>query len=155
MIYPFCPCAWITISQSIYRAVRAAAAIAEAGLPPTPSPVAPPPAALDDEDADDWGDLMRGEPADAGLLQDALHGFYPAGTRPCAGASGNLLAAGGGGRAAVPIKLERHDAFIDVDEEDEYPMMPPGLLGDVIQYPAFVEAFVAAPSAPTRRGRRG
>ena len=84
MIYPFCPCARITISQSIYRAVRAAAAIAiaEAGLPPTPSPVAPPPAALDDEDADDWGDLMRGEPADAGLLQDALHGFNPAGTRP-------------------------------------------------------------------------
>ena len=97
---------------------------------------------------------MRGEPADTGLLQDALHGFYPAGTRPRAGASGNLLAAGGGGRAAVPIKLERHDAFIDVDEEDEYPMMPPGLLGDVIEYPAFVEV-VAAPSAPTRRGRRG
>jgi len=53
VIYPFCPYAWITISQSIYRAVKVAAAIAEAGLPPTPSPVTPPPAALDDEDADD------------------------------------------------------------------------------------------------------
>ena len=54
----------------------------------------------------------------------------------------------------MPIKQERQE-FIDVDEEEgEYPMMPQGLLGDVIEYPAFVEV-VAAPSAPTRRGRRG
>ncbi|RLN09562.1 ethylene-responsive transcription factor ESR2-like [Panicum miliaceum] len=127
----------------------------DAGTVPAPPPVAPPPGALDDdEDVDDWGDLMRGEPADAGLLQDALHGFYPAGTRQRGGASRNL-AAGTGSRAAVPIKQERHEEFIDVDDEEgEYPMMPQGLLGDVIQYPAFVEV-VAAPSAPTRRGRRG
>jgi len=82
VIYPFCPCAWITTGRSIHRAVRAAAAIAGEGLPPAPSPVAPPPAAPDDEYADDWGDLVRGKPADTGLLQDALHGFNPAGTRP-------------------------------------------------------------------------
>ncbi|KAG2659503.1 ethylene-responsive transcription factor 3-like [Panicum virgatum] len=120
---------------------------------PAPSPVAPPPGALDDEDVDDWGDLMRGEPADAGLLQDALHGFYPAGTRPRAGASRNFAVGAAGGIAAVPIKQERQE-FIDVDEEGEYPMMPQGRLGDVIEYPSFVEV-VAAPSAPTRRGRRG
>jgi len=69
VIYPFCPCAWITTGRSIHRAVRAAAAaIAEEGLPPAPSSVAPPPAAPDDEYADDWGDLVRGKPADTGLL---------------------------------------------------------------------------------------
>ncbi|RCV07100.1 hypothetical protein SEVIR_1G220900v4 [Setaria viridis] len=126
---------------------------------PAPSPVAPPPSDLDDEDVDDWAGLMRGEPADAGLLQDALHGFYPAGTRPRGGASRSLSASGADARAAaadVPVKQERYDAFVDIDGEEggEYPMMPQGLLGDVIQYPAFMEV-VAAPSAPTRRGRWG
>ena len=108
MIYPFCPCAWITISQSIYRAVRAAAAIAEAGLPPTPSPVAPPPAALDDEDVDDWGDLMRASPRTWGCCKTRCtardHALSPA---------GNLLAAGASGKAAMPIKQERQG----IDEE--------------------------------------
>ncbi|OEL21150.1 Ethylene-responsive transcription factor ESR2 [Dichanthelium oligosanthes] len=120
---------------------------------PVPSLVAPPPGALDDEDVDDCGGLLRSEPADAGLLQDALHGFYPTGTQPRGGASARAAAAA----AAVPVKLERRKAFIDVDEEegDEYPVMPQGLLGDVIQYPAFVQVVAAAPPAPTLRGRRG
>ncbi|CAO2046400.1 unnamed protein product [Urochloa humidicola] len=105
---------------------------------PVPSPVAPPPpGALD---GDDWAGLMRGEPADAGLLQDALHGFYPAGARPHGGAGRDLHPTGAGGRA-VPIKQERHEAFVEVDDDDEgaaYPMVPQGLLGDMIQYQAFV-----------------
>ncbi|CAN6273269.1 unnamed protein product [Urochloa humidicola] len=103
------------------------------GADPAPTPVAAPTDALEDEDedADDWAGLMRGEPADAGLLQDALHGFYPAATRPRGGA---------GGRAAVPVKQERREAFVDVGNEEgaAYPMMPQGLLGDMISYPAFV-----------------
>ena len=61
---------------------------------------------------------MRGEPADTGLLQDALHGFYPAGTRPRAGASGNLLAAGRrqSGRADKAREAGL-GPFFDVDEE--------------------------------------
>ncbi|CAN6279053.1 unnamed protein product [Urochloa humidicola] len=105
---------------------------------PAPDPVAPPHGAPDEyEDADAggcWGGLMRGEPADAGLLQDALHGFYPAGARPRGG--GRATAA-----AVVPVKQERREAFVGVGGEEEgaaYPMMPQGLLGDMIQYPAFV-----------------
>ncbi|CAD6243841.1 unnamed protein product [Miscanthus lutarioriparius] len=30
-----------------------------------------------DEDVDDWDGVLRSDPADAGLLQDALHDFYP------------------------------------------------------------------------------
>ncbi|CAL4968501.1 unnamed protein product [Urochloa decumbens] len=114
---------------------------------PAPSPVAPPPAGAldDDEDAEDWAVLMRGEPADAGLLQDALHGFYPAGARPHGGGGRNLHPAGAGGRAAAaaaPVKQERHEAFVGVDDEEgalaAYPMMPQGLLGDMIHYPTFV-----------------
>ncbi|CAL5021140.1 unnamed protein product [Urochloa decumbens] len=114
---------------------------------PAPNPVAPPPpGAMDEEHADagDWGGLMRGEPADAGLLQDALHGFYPAGARSHGGAGRNLHPAGAGGwavAAAVPVKQERREAFADIGDDDEgaaYPMMPQGLLGDMIQYPAFV-----------------
>ena len=50
-----------------------------------------------------------GEPADAELLQDALHGSRDHALSP----AGNLLAAGASGKAAVPIKQERHD----IDEE--------------------------------------
>lgn len=52
---------------------------------------------------------------------------------------------------------EMHGAALTVaspcagdDEEGEHPMMPQGLLEDIIRYPA----FVAAPPAATRRGRR-
>ncbi|KAJ1279772.1 hypothetical protein BS78_04G181100 [Paspalum vaginatum] len=119
-----------------------------------PASVASPPGVVD-EDMDDWGGLLRSEPADAGLLQDALHGFYPF-TRPRAGAGATC--------AAAPIKQERHEAFVVAQpyaggdvydyEMGEHPMMQQGLLQDMIQYPAFVEV-VAAPSAPARRGRRG
>ena len=36
---------------------------------PAPSPVAPPPGALDDEDVDDWGDLMRASPRTRGCCR--------------------------------------------------------------------------------------
>ncbi|OEL21151.1 hypothetical protein BAE44_0017831 [Dichanthelium oligosanthes] len=125
------------------------------------SPVASSPVASS-EDMDVWGRVLRSDPPDAGLLQDALHGFYP-GMLPrtvqrrkeLGGATADARAA-----AAVLTKQERHEAFAvappcagDVDEEGEYPMMPQGLLEDMIQYPAFVVP-VAAPPAATPRGRR-
>ncbi|KAF8652956.1 hypothetical protein HU200_062387 [Digitaria exilis] len=143
-----------------------APAVAVPVAPPSPVVVAatPPPAVPDEEDLDDdWsGLLVHGEPADAGLLQDALHGFYPAGNRP-RGGGGGLARSADADRAAVPMKQERYEAefVVDVEDDDEdgggeYPMMPQGLLGDVIQYPAFMEVVAAAaPSAATRRGRRG
>ena len=50
-----------------------------------------------------------GEPADAGLLQDELHGSRDHALSP----AGNLLAAGASGKAAMPIKQERQG----IDEE--------------------------------------
>ncbi|EES05354.1 hypothetical protein BDA96_04G213300 [Sorghum bicolor] len=119
-----------------------------------------------DEDVDDWDGVLRSEPADAGLLQDALHDFYPF-TRPRAGGDGRrgLSAAGAddaraAAAALVPVMQEGFvfpSPFAGVDGNGEYPMMPQGLLEDVIPHsPAFLEV-VAAPSVsvPTRRGRRG
>lgn len=123
-----------------------------------PFPVASHPVALD-EDVNDWDGVLRSEPADAGLLQDALHGFYPF-TRPRAGGRRGQSAAAGARAAcaSAPIKQEGFvvpSPFAGVDWSGEYPMMPGGLLEDVIQSPAFVDV-VAAPSVlPTRRGRRG
>ena len=117
-----------------------------------------------DEDVDDWGGLLPSEPADAGLLQDALHGFYPC-SRPRCGDRrklGSNADADARAAEAVLMKQERHEAFVvaspcadvDVDEEGEYPMMPQGLLEDVVHFPAFV-GVVSAPSAATRHGHRG
>jgi hypothetical protein len=120
------------------------------------SPVASPPgAALDDDDV--WGSLLQGEPAGAGLLQDALHDFYPS-TRPRA-AAGRKLSAATDVRA-----LTKHEAFRaaspygagdDVNVDGDYPMTPQGLLGDVIQFPAFVDFVGAPPAAATFRGLWG
>ncbi|XP_062217751.1 ethylene-responsive transcription factor 3-like [Phragmites australis] len=116
------------------------------------------PGVLDDHDV--WGGLLRSEPPGAGLLQDALHDFYPS-TRPRG--DGRMLGADAmAASAAVLVKQERQEAFVaaspcaaaDVYEEGEYPMMPQGLLEDVIQFPAFVE-FDAAPPAATFRCHRG
>ncbi|CAL5021139.1 unnamed protein product [Urochloa decumbens] len=115
------------------------------------SPVAPPCV-----DTDVWGRMLRSEPPDAGLLQDALHGFYP--STPPPRAIDHHVELGADALAAAS-KLERREAFAeaypcagdDVDEEGELPMMvPQGLLEDMFRYPA----FVAAPPAAARRGRR-
>jgi hypothetical protein len=129
-----------------------------------PFPVASHPAAVAmDEDVDDWDGVLRSEPADAGLLQDALHDFYPF-TRPRDGGGRRGLSAGGAddARAAaaalVPVKQEGFvfpSPFAGVDGNGEYPMMPQGLLEDVIHSPAFLEVVAAPSVVPTRRGRRG
>ncbi|KAL6899651.1 hypothetical protein ACP4OV_006309 [Aristida adscensionis] len=120
--------------------------------------VASSPGVPEDDDVDDWDGVLRGEPEEAGLLQDALHGFYPA-MGPRAGGGRTLGAPDGADARAVVVKQERQEpsftwAGEDIGDEGEYPMTPQGLLGDVIQYPAFMEV-VAAPSAAARRGRRG
>lgn len=127
-----------------------------------PFPVAAHPAVAMDEDVDDWDGVLRSEPADAGLLQDALHDFYPF-TRPRAGGGRRgLSAAGTDARAAAALVAPvKPDAFVvpspfaGVEGDGEYPIMPQGLLEDVIHSPAFVEVVAAPPSVPTRRGRRG
>ncbi|CAN6244914.1 unnamed protein product [Urochloa humidicola] len=120
--------------------------------------VASPPVAPPCEDVDVWGRVLRSGPPDAGLLQDALHGFYPSMATPRAVDHRVEVAAA----AMMAKELERHEAFAvaypctgdDVDERDELPMMPQqGLLEDMFRYPAFVDV-VAAPPAATRRGRR-
>jgi len=124
-----------------------------------PFPVASHPAAVAmDEDVDDWDGVLRSEPADAGLLQDALHDFYPF-TRPRAAGGGRrgLSAVGAddaraAAAALVPVKQEGFvfpSPFAGVDGNGEYPMMPQGLLEDVIHSPAFLEVVA------TRCGRRG
>ena len=64
------------------------------------------------------------------------------------------------GDAAVEgiAEQDRHEALAVAspcagDDADEAGLMPQGLLEDVIQYRAFLDA-VAAPPAATRRGRR-
>ena len=64
-----------------------------------------------------------GEPADAGLLQHALHGSHD----HALSLAGNLLAAGASGKAAVPIKQERQDSdrsSTSTRRGAEYLMMP-------------------------------
>ncbi|KAK3158354.1 hypothetical protein QOZ80_2AG0136040 [Eleusine coracana subsp. coracana] len=137
------------------RPAAAAAAPAASGAVATPAVTTPaasgaaPHAVALEEDGDDdvWGGIMHGEPPGAGLLQDALDDFYPS-TRPRHKPV-----------AAARPKQERNGASRygndDMDEDGGgYPMMPQGLLGDVIQFPAFVE-LVGAPPAAAFRGRRG
>ncbi|KAL6634045.1 hypothetical protein ACP70R_026716 [Stipagrostis hirtigluma subsp. patula] len=142
-------------------AASSCSAMATPAMPATSSvAVASSPAVLVlDDDEDDWDGVLRSEPAGAGLLQDALHDFYPS-TRQRVG-DGRKRGVHEADARAAALKQERHDPFYlpspcageDIDDEGEYPMMPQGLLQDMIQYPAFVEV-VAAPSAATRRGRR-
>ncbi|CAN6232277.1 unnamed protein product [Urochloa humidicola] len=132
----------------------APAALGAMAAPAVASPAVAPPCV----DVDVWDRVLRSGPPDAGLLQDALHGFYP--STPRAVEHRVEVGAGARGAAAVMAKEQgRHAAFPcagdDVDEEGEVPMMPQGLLEDMFRYPAaaFVDV-VAAPPAATRRGRR-
>ncbi|TVU29453.1 hypothetical protein EJB05_21018, partial [Eragrostis curvula] len=119
----------------------------------TPAAAASLPRAVDDDDDDDvWGGLLQSEPPGAGLLQDALHDFYPSTRPPRGGTCHHKPDAGIGAAAASPYGAD------DFDYEDgggDYPMTPQGLLGDVIQFPAFVQFVGAAPPAAPFRGRRG
>ncbi|GJN21474.1 hypothetical protein PR202_gb08952 [Eleusine coracana subsp. coracana] len=131
------------------RPAAAACPAPSAGEVATPAVVAAPvgPALEEDDDDDLWGGIMHGEPPGAGLLQDALDDFYPS-TRPR-----HKPAAG------AQLKQDRNGESRygagDMDEDGGgYPVMPQGLLGDVIQFPAFVE-LVGAPPAATFFGRRG
>ncbi|RCV07101.1 hypothetical protein SETIT_1G217100v2 [Setaria italica] len=145
---------------------------------PAPTPTAPAPGAMAapavtapavasspvaplSMDMDVWGRALRTEPPDAGLLQDALHGFYPSMLPRAAVDHPMELGADARDAVAAMKKLERHEVSAvafpcvgdDVDEDGEHPMMPQGLLEDIIRYPAFVDV-AAAPPAATRRGRR-
>ncbi|PUZ76359.1 hypothetical protein GQ55_1G284000 [Panicum hallii var. hallii] len=126
----------------------ASASRARAAPSATPSPAVASPPAAPPGDMDVWGRVLRSGPPDAGLLQDALHGFYP----------GMLPRMELRGADAVTEEQDRHEALavaspcagIDADEDG---LMPQGLLEDMIQYRAFLDV-VAAPPAATRRGRR-
>ncbi|CAL4886966.1 unnamed protein product [Urochloa decumbens] len=138
------------------RGAMAAPAVAASPAVASSSPVAPPCV-----DTDVWGRVLRIEPPGAGLLQDALHGFYPS-TPPPRAVDRRKELGGADARAAAAAaakEQERHEAFgvaypcaaDDADEEGEFPMtMPQGLLEDMFRCPAFVDA----PLAATRRGRR-
>jgi len=96
---------------------------------------------------DVWARVLRSGPPDAGLLQDALHGFYP----------GLVPRMELGGADAVTAEQDRPEALgvaspCAGDDTDEAGVMPQGLLEE-IQYRAFLDV-VAAPPAATRRGRR-
>ena len=95
-----------------------------------------------------WARVLRSGPPDAGLLQDALHGFYP----------GLVPRMELGGADAVTAEQDRPEALgvasaCAGDDADEAGVMPQGLLEDMIQYRAFLDV-VPAPPAATRRGRR-
>ncbi|RLN08877.1 ethylene-responsive transcription factor 3-like [Panicum miliaceum] len=127
-----------TASASRARAAHA--------VTPTPAVVSSP--AAPSVDMDVWGRVLRSGPPDAGLLQDALHGFYP----------GMLPRMELGGADAVTAEQDMHEALAVAspcagDDADEDGLMPQGLLEDMIQYRAFVDV-VAPPPAATRRGRR-
>ncbi|XP_048538414.1 ethylene-responsive transcription factor 3-like [Triticum urartu] len=148
--------------------------------PPIPTPPSPRPAAScaatvtisdtatasassvpgveDDDDDWDWAGVLQGrDPPETGLLQDVVHGSH-ASRRPRDHV-----------RTAEPDALiwlpnqERHEAFGGVssswgagdngyENEGDFPVLPQGLLQDVIQYPPFMEV-VAAPSAMGRSRR--
>jgi hypothetical protein len=122
-------------------AVTAPAAVAS-------SPAAPPSVGMDV-----WGRALRSEPPDAGLLQDALHGFYPSMLLRAGAATDSRVEVGAEAWDAVSVmkKVERHEASAaafpcvgdDVNEDGEH----------TIRYPAFVEVPAARPAA-TRRGRQ-
>jgi len=97
---------------------------------------------------DVWARVLRSGPPDAGLLQDALHGFYP----------GLVPRMELGGADAVTADQDPPEALgvaspCAGDDADEAGVMPQGLLEDMIQYRAFLDV-VPAPPAATRRGRR-
>jgi hypothetical protein len=118
-----------------------------------PFVASPPGAALDDDADDVWDGLLHGRPPGSGLLQDALHDFYPS-TRPRGATGSNKPTAGTRPRVDVRA-LTKQDWSEDLRAASpyagDYPMVPQGLLGDVIQFPRLVD-FVTAPSAATFRG---
>ncbi|KAG8071278.1 hypothetical protein GUJ93_ZPchr0006g45127 [Zizania palustris] len=100
-------------------------------------------------DDDEWGGLLKREPPESGLLQDVLHGFYPT-IRP----NNDVRDAG----LQAPKQEWPYEAFrvsdspcavedCDNDDDDDYdyfrdfPMMPQGLLEDVIQCPPYLEVM--------------
>uniref|UniRef100_A0A0D9VHS2 AP2/ERF domain-containing protein n=1 Tax=Leersia perrieri TaxID=77586 RepID=A0A0D9VHS2_9ORYZ len=113
------------------------------------------PGAYDDDD-DEWGGLLRREPPEAGLLQEVLHGFYPA-NRPHASPVPAPKQVEMPYYEASPWDVVEDCEDGDVDDDGEYcglPMMPQGLLEDVIHCPPpYME--VLAPSSAIGRSRRG
>ncbi|KAF0935880.1 hypothetical protein E2562_036519 [Oryza meyeriana var. granulata] len=114
------------------------------------------------DDDDEWGGLLRREPPEAGLLQDVLHGFYPT-RRPhdddvhdAGPAPKQERAPYEASRVASPWAGVVEDCDDDDDDYDYrgFPMMPQGLLEDVIHCPPYLEVL-AAPSAMGRVSRRG
>ncbi|XP_052145414.1 ethylene-responsive transcription factor ESR2-like [Oryza glaberrima] len=148
--------------------------------PPTSAPPPPPPAAASSAttapatttgaaatsapgaDDDAWGFLLRREPPEAGLLQDVLHGFYPT-RRPHddAGPAPKLerpYEATSSYRVSSPWGAVEDCDDGDGDGDDDYrgfPMMPQGLLEDVIQCPPYMEVLAAPSAAVGRVSRRG
>nr|CAD1836425.1 unnamed protein product [Ananas comosus var. bracteatus] len=113
-----------------------------------------------DNNSDDW-DLFRSEPADAGLLQEIIHGFCPhrrhrrndkskemAGRIDAAGkfhADEMTTIEHGDRRGLVSLKseVETFDVDTSADGPDNFPMVPQGLLEDIVQYPDFFEILSA------------
>ncbi|XP_078170115.1 ethylene-responsive transcription factor ESR2-like [Carex rostrata] len=88
-------------------------------------------------------DLLHSEPAEAGLLQDIIKGFYPRhnqcnnGVDICNGAAEYTV----GQEMVMKQEVQgfySSDCFCD-DAGTDFPMDPHGLLEDIMQYPGFFE----------------
>ncbi|KAJ8458120.1 hypothetical protein OPV22_031046 [Ensete ventricosum] len=103
-----------------------------------------------DEDCD----FVHTEPPESGLLQEIVNGFYrPRGTDTNCSLKDKRNQRDGekavdhhlGYEIQVPLKQEQNtfDAADCFDEADNFPMIPQGLLEDIIQYPDFFEILSA------------
>lgn len=105
---------------------------------------------------DNW-DFFQSESPDSGLLQEIIHGFYPrrnadkqqrsGGTEGDShhGSGSDEVAEQLGVGSQVAIKKEQQVLVGPFeggsDDSENFPMVPQGLLEDIIQYPDFFEIF--------------
>ncbi|KAG1331408.1 ethylene-responsive transcription factor ESR2-like [Cocos nucifera] len=105
---------------------------------------------------DNW-DFFQSESPESGLLQEIIHGFYPRRNADEQQPSGGMEVDGNHGRGSyevaeplgvgsqMAIKKEQQvlvGAFEGgFDDSENFPMVPQGLLEDIIQYPEFFEIF--------------
>uniref|UniRef100_J3LED7 Uncharacterized protein n=2 Tax=Oryza brachyantha TaxID=4533 RepID=J3LED7_ORYBR len=137
----------------------ASPAIATTAIAPPVTKTAPPTSAPG-ADEDEWGGLLRREPPEAGLLQDVLHGFYPTPTRRPhdddlrdarpALKHERLYDASPAASPWGIVEGDRDEGDYNEDDDDDndgdyrvFPMMPQGLLEDVIQCQPYLEVFAA------------
>ncbi|KAG8059152.1 hypothetical protein GUJ93_ZPchr0002g23233 [Zizania palustris] len=94
-------------------------------------------------DEDEWDGLLKQEPPEAGLLQDVLHGFYPTIRRPHDASRAPKLERPYEAFRVAASPCGAGEDYYYYDDDRDFPMMPQGLLEDVIHFPPYLEVMAA------------